>query len=280
MTEEQQPRRRRIKVTAAAAISAAWVLVTILACAFGPLVLKLNPLVTDVAHAYAVPGAAHLLGTDGIGRDELARLLAGGRITLAVGAIAALVAVFIGTVYGAIAGFYGGAVDLLLMRVLDVCMSIPTLFLLIFLAALFPGSILTLMLVIGGTSWLGTARLVRGEVLTLKERLYVEAARALGASDLRVLFLHIVPNAFGTIVTTTTFMIATAMLSETALSYLGIGVRAPTPSWGNLLSSAQSDIFAGAYWLIVPPGLAILITVCALNFLGDWLREGREGSTV
>lgn len=280
MTDEQQPRRRRIKVTAAAAISAAWVLVTILACAFGPLVLKLNPLVTDVAHAYAVPGAAHLLGTDGIGRDELARLLAGGRITLAVGAIAALVAVFIGTVYGAIAGFYGGAVDLLLMRVLDVCMSIPTLFLLIFLAALFPGSILTLMLVIGGTSWLGTARLVRGEVLTLKERLYVEAARALGASDLRVLFLHIVPNAFGTIVTTTTFMIATAMLSETALSYLGIGVRAPTPSWGNLLSSAQSDIFAGAYWLIVPPGLAILITVCALNFLGDWLREGREGSTV
>jgi peptide/nickel transport system permease protein len=280
MTDEQQPRRRRIKVTAAAAISAAWVLVTILACAFGPLVLKLNPLVTDVAHAYAVPGAAHLLGTDGIGRDELARLLAGGRITLAVGAIAALVAVFIGTVYGAIAGFYGGAVDLLLMRVLDVCMSIPTLFLLIFLAALFPGSILTLMLVIGGTSWLGTARLVRGEVLTLKERLYVEAARALGASDLRVLFLHIVPNASGTIVTTTTFMIATAMLSETALSYLGIGVRAPTPSWGNLLSSAQSDIFAGAYWLIVPPGLAILITVCALNFLGDWLREGREGSTV
>lgn len=280
MTEEQQPRRRRIKITAAAAISAAWVLVAILACAFGPLVLKLNPLVTDVAHAYAVPGGTHLLGTDGIGRDELARLLAGGRITLAVGAIAALVAVFIGTVYGAIAGFYGGAVDLLLMRVLDVCMSIPTLFLLIFLAALFPGSILTLMLVIGGTSWLGTARLVRGEVLTLKERLYVEAARAIGASDLRVLFLHIVPNAFGTIVTTTTFMIATAMLSETALSYLGIGVRAPTPSWGNLLSSAQSDIFAGAYWLIVPPGLAILITVCALNFLGDWLREGREGSTV
>lgn len=271
--------RRRLRVSGAAALSIVWVAIAVLACAFGPL-LGHNPLTTDVAHAYAFPGAAHVLGTDGLGRDELARLLAGGRITLTVGAIAAFVAVFIGTVYGAIAGFYGGVADTVLMRVLDVCMSIPTLFLLIFLAALFPGSLLTLMLVIGGTSWLGTARLVRGEVLTLKERVYVEAARSVGASDLRVLFRHIVPNAFGTIITTTTFMIATAMLSETALSYLGIGVRAPMPSWGNLLSSAQSDIFAGAYWLIIPPGLAILLTVCALNFIGDWLREGRESASI
>src|SRR6185503_18111040 len=126
------------------------------------------------------------------------------------------------------------------------------------------------------TSWLGPARLVRGEVLSLKERLFVEAARSVGASDARIIFRHVVPNAGGTIITTTTFMVATAMLSETALSFLGIGVRAPMPSWGNLLSSAQSDLFAGAWWLIVPPGLAILATVCAFNFLGDWLREGRD----
>ena len=278
MTEA--PRRRRLRVPAIAIVSGIWLLLSIIACIFGPALLHSSATATDVAHAYGSPNGVHLLGTDGLGRDELARLLVGGRITLAVGAIAATVAVFIGTVYGAIAGFYGGWLDTLLMRIIDVCMSVPTLFLLLFLAAVFPGSLLTLMLVIGATSWLNTARLVRGEVLTLKERLFVEAARAIGAGDVRVLFRHIVPNAFGTIVTTATFMVATAMLSETALSYLGIGVRAPMPSWGNLLSSAQSDIFAGAYWLIVPPGLAILLTVCALNFIGDWLRERREGAAV
>jgi peptide/nickel transport system permease protein len=215
-----------------------------------------------------------------LGRDELARLLAGGQITVSVGAIAALVAMSIGTVYGAISGYYGGWLDTLLMRIVDVFLSIPTLFLLLFLAAMFQGNLLTLMIVIGVTSWLGPARLVRGEVLTLKERLYIEAARSIGAGDRRIIFRHVVPNATGTIITTTTFTIASAMLAETALSYLGIGVRAPTPSWGNLLSSAQSDIFAGAWWLILPPGFAILLTVCAFNFLGDWLRERGERSVV
>jgi peptide/nickel transport system permease protein len=254
------------------------VALAVLACVFGPVLLHLNATVTDVARAYAAPGSLHWLGTDGIGRDELARLLVGGRITLAVGAVAAIVAMLIGTVYGALAGFYGGWLDTVLMRIVDVFLAVPTLFLLIVLAAMFHGNLITLMLVIGATSWLGPARLVRGEILTLKERLYIEAARSVGASDARIIFRHLVPNAFGTIVTTTTFMIASAMLAETALSYLGIGVRAPMPSWGNLLSSAQSDIFAGAYWLILPPGLAILGTVTALNFIGDWLRERQESS--
>ncbi len=214
-----------------------------------------------------------MLGTDALGRDELARLLVGGRISLTVGAVAALVAMVIGTVYGALSGYYGGTLDQLMMRIVDVLMSVPTLFLLLFLAAMFNGSLLVLILVIGATSWLGPARLVRGEVLTLRERLYVEAARSAGAGDARIIFRHVVPNAFGTIVTTTTFMVATAMLAETALSYLGIGVRAPDPSWGNLLTSAQSDIFAGAWWLLLPPGLALLLSVCAFNFVGDWLRE-------
>ena len=248
----------------------------VLACVLGPLALHLSSTATDVAHSYASPDARHWLGTDGLGRDEVARLLVGGRITLSVGAVAALVAMLLGTLYGAVAGYYGGFVDNVLMRVVDVFLSVPTLFLLLFLAAMFHGNLTTLMLVIGITSWLGPARLVRGEVLTLKERLYVEAAKSVGANDGRIIFRHIVPNAAGTIITTTTFMIASAMLAETALSYLGIGVRAPMPSWGNLLSSAQSDIFAGAYWLILPPGLAILTTVCAFNFLGDWLRDRQE----
>lgn len=269
---------RGLRVTGAAGVSIAWVTIAVVACVLGPPLLHLNPTLTEVAQAYAAPGSLHWLGTDGIGRDELARLLVGGRITLAVGAVAAIVAIGIGTIYGALAGYYGGWFDTVLMRIVDVFLAVPTIFLLIVLAAMFQGNLITLMLVIGATSWLGPARLVRGEVLTLKERLYIEAARAVGANDARIIFAHLVPNAFGTIVTTTTFIIATAMLAETALSYLGIGVRAPMPSWGNLLSSAQSDIFAGAYWLILPPGLAILGTVTAMNFIGDWLRERQESS--
>lgn len=276
----ETPKRRRARLSGIGVVSLLWVIFITLACLLGPWALHLNPDTTEVAKSYAAPSAQHLLGNDGLGRDELARLLAGGRVTLSVGAIAALVAMLIGTVYGAISGYYGGWVDTLLMRIVDVFLSIPTLFLLLFLAALFHGNLFTLMIVIGATSWLGPARLVRGEVLTLKERLYVEAARSIGAGDRRIIFRHVVPNAAGTIITTTTFMVASAMLAETALSYLGIGVRAPMPSWGNLLSSAQSDIFAGAWWLILPPGFAILISVCAFNFLGDWLRERGERSVV
>ncbi len=264
---------RRSRPNTITIASVTWLLLVVLICWAAPPLLWVRSDLTNVAFAYAAPGSGHLLGTDALGRDELARLLVGGRITLSVGAIAAAVAMLIGTAYGAISGYYGGWLDALLMRVVDVFLSVPTLFLLLFLAAMFHGSLLTLMLVIGATSWLGPARLVRGEVLTLKERLYVEAARSIGAADARIIFRHLIPNAAGTVVTTTTFMVANAMLAETALSYLGIGVRAPTPSWGNLLSGAQSDIFAGAWWLILPPGFAILLSVCAFNFLGDWLRE-------
>ena len=269
-----KPRRRASRVDGTTRGAIVWVCFAVAACALAPLLFHMQPQLTDVSHAYDAPSLQHWLGTDGLGRDELARLLEGGRITLAVGAIAAFVAMIIGTAYGAIAGYYGGWMDSLLMRLVDVFLAVPTLFLLLFLAAMFHGNVFVLMIVIGVTAWLGPARLVRGEVLSLKERLFVEAARAQGAGDARIIAFHVVPNAFGTIITATTFMIATAMLAETALSFLGIGVRPPMPSWGNLLSSAQTDIFAGAWWLVLPPGFAILITVCALNFIGDWLREG------
>jgi peptide/nickel transport system permease protein len=276
----EPPRKRRIRITSVAAVSLIWIALVAVACAIGPALLHAGAYVTDVTHAYDAPSAVHLLGTDGLGRDEFARLLVGGRITLSVGIVAALVSMLIGTVYGALSGYYGGWFDTLLMRIVDVLLSIPTLFLLLFLAAMFHGSLVALIIVIGATSWLGPARLVRGDVLTLKERLFVEAARSIGAGDRRIIFRHVVPNAIGTIITTTTFMIASAMLAETALSYLGIGIRAPVPSWGNLLSSAQSDIFAGAWWLILPPGFAILFSVCAFNFIGDWLREREDRSVV
>ena len=264
---------RALRRSPAAFMGAAWLLIVALACVAAPLFAGYDPDAVDVAHQYLAPSSAHLLGTDSLGRDELLRLVLGGRISLLVGIVAALVAIAIGSVYGAVAAFYGGAIDTLLMRLVDVLLSVPTLFLLLFLASMFHGSLLSLMLVIGVTSWLGPARLVRGEILTLRERDYVQAARSLGAGDLRLMFRHLIPNALGTIITTTTFIVAGAMLAETALSYLTIGVRPPTPSWGNMLSSAQKDIFAGAFWLILPPGLAILLTVSALNFVGDWLRE-------
>lgn len=280
MIESNHIKRWRPHLTGVARFGFIWIALAVFACAFVPLLFGLDANAPDVANAYAGPTWSHWLGTDALGRDELARLLVGGRITLAVGAIAATVAMIIGTIYGALAGYYGGLMDAALMRLVDVFLSIPTLFLLLFLAALFHGNVVTLMIVIGVTSWLGPARLVRGEVLTLKERLFVEAARSIGADDARIIFRHVVPNAFGTIVTTTTFMVATAMLAETALSYLGIGVQSPTPSWGNLLTSAQSDLFAGAWWLILPPGFAILLTVCAFNFVGDWLRDSRDAGVV
>ncbi|MBC5824435.1 MAG: ABC transporter permease [Candidatus Eremiobacteraeota bacterium] len=273
MIDRAASRRRPFIGSAAVSAGMAWLAVATLMCLVGPLFWHYDPDAVDVVHQYLAPSSAHILGTDSLGRDEFLRLLLGGRISLLVGLVAAIVSIAIGTLYGTVAGYYGGAIDSTLMRIVDVLLAVPTLFLLLFLSSLFHGSLLSLILVIGITSWLGPARLVRGEVLSLRERDYMQAARSLGASDVRLMFRHLMPNAFGTIVTTATFMVAGAMLAETALSYLTIGVRPPTPSWGNMLSSAQKDIFAGALWLIVPPGLAILLTVCALNFVGDWLRE-------
>ncbi|MDQ2817256.1 MAG: ABC transporter permease [Candidatus Eremiobacteraeota bacterium] len=273
MNEARSIPLRRLALPPFVAAGMVWLGAVIVACLVGPALSQHDPDAVDVTHQYLAPSAAHWLGTDSLGRDEFVRLLLGGRISLLVGFVAAIVAIAIGTAYGTAAGYYGGRIDALMMRIVDVLLSVPTLFLLLFLASMFRGSLLSLMFVIGVTSWLGPARLVRGEVLSLREREYVEAARSLGAGDARVMFRHLMPNALGTIVTTTTFMVAGAMLAETALSYLTIGVRPPTPSWGNMLSSAQKDIFAGALWLIMPPGLAILGTVCALNFIGDWLRE-------
>ncbi len=198
-------------------MSLLWLVLIALTCVLGPLAIHANPDATDVAAAFAPPSARHWLGTDYLGRDELLRVLVGGRVTIGVGAVAATVAMMIGGIYGAFCGYYGGWIDALLMRAVDVFMSVPTLFLLLFLAAMFHANIVTLMLVIGVTSWLGPARLVRGEILSLKERPYVEAARSMGATDARIIFRHLLPNAFGTIATTTTFMVAGAMLAETAL---------------------------------------------------------------
>ena len=218
------------------------------------------------------PSATHLMGTDQLGRDALTRVLYGARISLTVGLLSALLATGLGTLVGALSGYFRGWLDALLMRLTDVVLCIPLLPLVILLSGILRPSVGLLICIIGGLSWMGTARLVRGQFLTLREREYVEASRALGGSDNRVMFRHILPNAIGPIIVSTTLSVGGAIMLESALSFLGLGVQPPTPTWGNLLNYA-SQWLTGAPWLALFPGLMILITVLSVNFLGDGLRD-------
>lgn len=218
------------------------------------------------------PSRAHLMGTDQLGRDAFTRVLYGARISLMVGLFSALLATGLGTLIGALAGYYRGLLDALLMRFTDVVLCIPLLPLVIVLSGTLRPSVPLLICIVGGLSWMGTARLVRGQFLSLREREFVEASRALGGRDNRIMFRHILPNAVGPIIVSTTLSVGGAIMLESALSFLGLGVQPPTPTWGNLLNYA-SQWLTGAPWLALFPGLMILITVLSVNFLGDGLRD-------
>ena len=218
------------------------------------------------------PSRAHLMGTDQLGRDAFTRVLYGARISLMVGLFSALLATGLGTLIGALAGYYRGLLDALLMRFTDVVLCIPLLPLVIVLSGILRPSVPLLICIVGGLSWMGTARLVRGQFLSLREREFVEASRALGGRDNRIMFRHILPNAVGPIIVSTTLSVGGAIMLESALSFLGLGVQPPTPTWGNLLNYA-SQWLTGAPWLALFPGLMILITVLSVNFLGDGLRD-------
>lgn len=219
--------------------------------------------------------AQHWLGTDELGRDMLTRLVHGGRVSLAVGLAGAIIATFAGTLVGALSGFYRGWTDAILMRLTDVMLSIPTLPLVLLLSGLFRPSPPLLVAIVGMLIWMGTARLVRSQFLTLREREFVEAARALGAGGMRLMFRHILPNAIGPITVSATLAVGSAIMLESALSFLGFGIQPPVPTWGNLLNSASSWLSV-APWLAIPPGVLILCTVLAVNFLGDGLRDAME----
>ena len=221
------------------------------------------------------PNLQHLMGTDQLGRDNFTRILHGARVSLSVGLSSALIATFLGTLIGALAGFYGSWVDSLLMRFTDVVLSIPLLPLVIALSGFLRPSLPLLVLIIGGLGWMGTARLVRGQFLSLRNTDYVEASRALGGSNARIMFRHILPNALGPIVVSTTLAVGGAIILESALSFFGLGVQPPTPTWGNLLTGS-SDFLETAPWLAAYPGLFILLTVLSVNFLGDGLRDALD----
>lgn|SRR5579871_24093 len=221
------------------------------------------------------PDAAHPLGTDEVGRDILARLMYASRISLTVGVLAMLVSIGLGVSVGALAGYFGGWVDTVLMRFTDALLSIPVLFLLIALAVVLGPSVRTLIVAIGALSWMELARIIRANILSLREREFVEAARAIGAVDLLIIARHILPNTFGPIVVAGTLNVGNAMLTEAAVSYLGLGVQPPTPSWGNMLFNAQSYLW-NAPWVALYPGLMIVVTVLAINFVGDGLRDALD----
>ena len=221
------------------------------------------------------PSAKHLLGTDQLGRDELTRLLYGGRVSLLVGLGVALVSGVVGTLVGVAAGFYGGRLDNAVMRLTDLFLSIPLLVLLIIASRATGGSIRDIVLVLSLALWMFLARIVRGLFLSLREKEFVEAARSIGASNRRIIFRHLLPNAIGVIIVNLTLTVAIAILTESLLSFLGFGIQPPTPTWGNMLEDGRPQMTYAA-WLVWFPGLAILITVMCVNFLGDGLRDALD----
>ncbi|MBD3264327.1 MAG: ABC transporter permease subunit, partial [Candidatus Omnitrophica bacterium] len=218
------------------------------------------------------PSLKHPFGTDELGRDILSRIIWGSRISLAVGFVAVGISTLIGIILGAFAGYYGGKIESIIMRFVDIMLCIPAFFLILAVIAFLEPNIWTIMAVIGLTSWMGVARLVRAEFLSLKEREFVLAARCIGANNLRIIFRHILPNALTPVLVSVVLGIAGAILVESALSFLGIGVQPPTPSWGNILTAGKDNIEI-AWWLSVFPGLAILFTVLSYNLLGEGIRD-------
>lgn len=237
-----------------------------------------GPLVADVVERLKPPSARHLLGTDGIGRDVLARIVHGTRVSLSVGVVSVGLYVLIGILLGALAGYYRGWVDVLVSRLIEMKMVFPTFFLILTILGIVERpTIWHVMLVIGLTGWPGVARLIRGEILRVRELDYVAATRALGGSDLRIVLRHVIPNAIGPVFVAATFGVAGAILIESSLSFLGFGTPPPTASWGELLTQAyENAITAGAWWLTVFPGLAIFVTVTAYNLVGEGLRDALD----
>ncbi len=259
----------------------------VLSAVFAPQLTSFDPEKTDLDHMLEAPSAKHVMGTDELGRDLLTRLLYGGRVSLSIGVMAMSLAVTVGAVVGGLAGFYGGWVDNILMRFVDMMLAFPGLFILIILSLALRdipierlrgtafASIFSIVLVIAVLSWMSVARLVRASFLSLKEQEYVIAARSIGASNVRIMARHLLPNAMSPIIVAATFRVATSIITEAGLSYLGFGVQPPTPTWGNMLKNAQT-FMTRAPWVAIFPGLLIFIAVVAINFIGDGLRDALD----
>jgi peptide/nickel transport system permease protein len=258
--------------------SIAMILFIVAFCFVGPLVYHTNQVNTDLNNTLCPPSSAHPLGCDNLGYDQLGRLMVGGQTSLEVGFAAAIVAVVIGTLYGAFSGFVGGPLDSFLMRVVDAGLSIPYIMVVIILSVIFHPDKLIMIFIIAAFYWLGVARLLRGETLSLRTREYVQAVKVIGGRRGRAIVRHIVPNAIGTIIVQTTFAVADSIIILAGLGFLGLGVQAPATDWGDMLSGGLAYLQSSQnyWWLIYPPGIAIILTCIAFNFIGDALRDSFE----
>jgi len=248
-----------------------------LAALFAPIVATHDPYTVDLLAAKQGPSAAHWLGTDEVGRDVFSRLVYGARVSLSVGLVAVTIYTSIGVILGAVSGYFGGFIDGVIQRLTDTVMCFPTLIIIIAAVSVTGPSIWNVMLILGLLTWPGTCRLVRGQFLSLREQEFVEAARSVGTSNLRLIFRHILPNSIAPVIVSATFGVAAAILTEAGLSFLGLGVQPPTASWGNLINLAQSaTILQEMPWLWAPPGILIAIAVLSINFVGDGLRDALD----
>jgi peptide/nickel transport system permease protein len=259
-----------------AVVGVAILLFFVVFCFLGPFIYRANLVDVNLINSHDPPGAGHPLGTDVNGFDVLGELMKGGQAALEIGFFAAFVAITIGSLLGAVAGLVGGIVDSALMRVVDVFLSVPFLFVVLILAVRYGATVLSLSLVIGGFSWQVPARLVRGEVLTIRERDFVLAARTAGAGRWRLISRHLLPNAFGVVIVNVTFQVADAILAVAYVGFLGFGLHYPNLDWGDMISDGVGYMQDGYWWLIYPVGVCIVLTVMSLNFIGDALRDSMD----
>jgi peptide/nickel transport system permease protein len=251
--------------------------IVVTAVIVGPFVIPYDPNRIEMSIRDQPPSLSHPMGTDSLGRDQLVRVLAGGRVSLSVGAAVVMIAVTLGVAIGAISGYSGGVIDNVLMRIVDTVISLPGLFVLILVVALVGASFWTIVLALGFLNWTFTARLVRGEFLSLKEREFVEAARVVGATSTRIIVLHLLRNAMSPVIVAATLGVAQAILTESALSFLGLGFQPPNATWGRMLQEAQGPVIhEGMWWRGFFPGAMIFITVLSVNYLGDALRDALD----
>ncbi|HEY6872403.1 MAG TPA: oligopeptide ABC transporter permease [Geobacteraceae bacterium] len=266
---------RRFRKNRFALIGGAIIVTLFILSSLAPHLTPYEPDSLDLYHVLTPPSSAHWFGTDDLGRDVLTRIIYGARVSLKVGFIAVGIAMVIGTVIGLVAGYYSGWVDSVLMRFVDIMICFPSFLLILAVITMREPSIWNIMVIIGLTSWMGVARLVRAEVLSIRERDYIMAARAIGASDPRIIFRHVFPNAMSPVLVSATLGVAGAILTESALSFLGIGVPPPTPSWGNILTSGK-EYLEFAWWLTLFPGLAITVTVLSYYLVGEGVRDALD----
>lgn len=265
-------RFRRSKL---ATVALVYVTIMTVVALLAPLISPFEPNAIELPKRLAPPDAVHFFGTDDLGRDVLTRMMHGARVSLTVGFLATAISVIVGSLLGALAGYYGRGVDWIVSRLIEVVLCFPFLFLVLGIVALFRPSIYTVMIALGLTSWTSEARYVRGEFLRIRDIDYAQAARASGARDARIIFRHLLPNAFAPVLVSASFGVAAAILTESALSFLGMGVPLPTASWGSMLSSAREHI-EYAWWLVLFPGLAIFTTVAAFNIIGERFRDALD----